>query len=151
MICLLLLLWLSDITVTRLVSNTLDTDAASNKYSRESEYQTVRIGSSCKDLPDCSRSNKKWKLFSVFCQELGKLCQLSLTILTLCRVLLNPEKGPQKVCHDRIESNGAVFCEYLGERLRRSWPDSSQTIFDLSEFRPIQSVRCTHLYPVSLN
>ena len=49
--------------------------------SRGSEYQTVRIGS-CKDPSDCSRSHKKWKLFSVFCQELGKLCQLSLTILT---------------------------------------------------------------------
>jgi hypothetical protein len=49
--------------------------------SRESKHQTVRIGS-CKDPYDCSRSHKKWKLFSVFCQELGKLCQLSLTIRT---------------------------------------------------------------------
>ena len=45
------------------------------------EAPNGRIGS-CKDLPDCSLSHKKWKLFSVFCQELGKLCQLSLTILT---------------------------------------------------------------------
>lgn len=37
-----------------------------------SKYQTVRIGS-CKDLPDCSLSHKKWKLFSIICQELGKL------------------------------------------------------------------------------
>ncbi|MCC3405378.1 MAG: hypothetical protein JGK17_07225 [Microcoleus sp. PH2017_10_PVI_O_A] len=49
--------------------------------SRESKHHTVRIGS-CKDPYDCSRSHKKWKLFSVFCQEPRKLCQLSLTILT---------------------------------------------------------------------
>ncbi len=28
-----------------------------------------------------------------------------------------------------------VFCEYLGERVRRSRPDSEQTFFDLPEFR----------------
>ena len=49
--------------------------------SRESKHQTGRIGS-CKDLSDCSLSHKKWKLFSIVCQELGKLYQLSLTIGT---------------------------------------------------------------------
>ena len=46
-----------------------------------SKHQTGRIGS-CKDLSDCSLSHQKWKLFSIVCQELGKLCQLSLTIGT---------------------------------------------------------------------
>jgi hypothetical protein len=46
-----------------------------------SKHQTGRIGS-CQDLSDCSLSHKKWKLFSIVCQELGKLCQLSLTIGT---------------------------------------------------------------------
>lgn len=27
------------------------------------------------------------------------------------------------------------FCEYLGERVRRSRPDSEQKVFDLPEFR----------------
>lgn len=53
--------------------------------SRGLKHQTGRIGS-CKDLPDCSLSHKKWKLFSIVCQELGKLCQLSLTILTHVRL-----------------------------------------------------------------
>ncbi len=148
MIRLLLSLWLSDLTVARRVFATLDAGLLHQTNTAESRTtKKVRIGS-CKDLSDCSRSHKKWKLFSVFCQELGKLCQLSLTILTYVGRSLNPEKGSQKLWHDRTALFSANIwvngCGVIGQTLSRQF----LTCRNSDQYNPW---RCTHLCPVSLN
>lgn len=93
----------------------------------------------CKDLSDCSLSYKKWKFFSIVCQEFRKLCQFSLAIKpSSCFGGLNPEWEPRT--RTLSARRGAVFCEYAGERLRRSLPESYQTVLDSPEFRLMPSV-----------
>lgn len=122
--------------------------AASNKYSRESNHQKSENRILQRPFRLQPFSQKMEVVFRFLSRTRKTRCQLSLTILTYVGRSLNPEKGPQKLWHDRTALFSANIwvngCGVVGQTLSRQF----LTCRNSDQYNPW---RCTHLCPVSLN
>ena len=113
--------------------------------------QRVKAGyceiGSYQDLPDCSLSHKKWKLFAVFCREPGNFVSLAWQYRLVSGSAQSWEL-PAKLWHDRTALFSANIwvngCGVVGQTLSRQF----STFRNRDQYNPY---KCTHLYPVSLN